>query len=380
MARRALAVGAVFLALAACGDSDDDGDGDVEADPVAAAQQDLEEAETALDEANAALDESSARFCDESVAYIEAVDRYGGLVSDAEATVGDVTTAGADLEEPLDAVTSSADEVRQAEEDLAEAEQQLVDAQVALAEAQTGTTAPPADDTTTTTTEPLVPDEAVERVERAEADLSAAFEDVDESTPLSEATQEVNAAAVSVEVAWMQLFAAAGCLSDEEQLEVVTAVADYTRALQSALTTAGYHEGEIDGVYGPATVEAVERLQADAGLPVTGLVDRATAEALDEAVTAAGGDAAAAEVAHTAALQTVLTVTGHWTGPIDGEWTDALTAALQSFQTDLGVEPTGVVDPATVAAAQQVLEEARTPATPTTTEPDEENTASTTVP
>ena len=95
---------------------------------------------------------------------------------------------------------------------------------------------------------------------------------------------------------------------------------------------------------------------------------------------AAGGDAAAAELAHTAALQTVLTVTGHWTGPIDGEWTDALTAALQAFQTDLGVEPTGVVDPATVAAAQQVLEEARTPATPTTTEPDDENTASTTVP
>lgn len=374
MARRALAVGAVFLALAACGDTDDDGD--VEADPVAAAQQDLEEAETALDEANAALDESSARFCDESAAYIEAVDRYGGLVSDAEATVGDVTTAGADLEEPLDAVTSSADEVRQAEEDLAEAEQQLVDAQVALAEAQTGTTAPPADDTTTTT-EPVPPDEAVERVERAEAALSAAFEDVDESTPLSEATQEVNAAAVSVEVAWMQLFAAAGCLSDEEQLEVVTAVADYTRALQSALTTAGFHEGEIDGVYGPATVEAVERLQADAGLPVTGLVDRATAEALDEAVTAAGGDAAAAEVAHTAALQTVLTVTGHWTGPIDGEWTDALTAALQAFQTDLGVEPTGVIDPATIAAAQQAVEDARTPATTTTTEADE---ASTTVP
>ncbi len=273
-----------------------------------------------------------------------------------------MTTAGADLEEPRDAVTSSADEVRQATEDLAEAAQQLADAEVALAEAQTGTTAPPADETTTTT-EPIVPDDAVERVERAEADLSAAFEGVDESTPLSEATQEVNAAAVSVEVAWMQLFATAGCLSDEEQHEAVTAVADYTRALQSALTTAGFYEGEIDGVYGPATVEAVERLQADAGLPVTGLVDRATAEALDEAVAAAGGDAAAAELAHTAALQTVLTVTGHWTGPIDGEWTDALTAALQAFQTDLGVEPTGVVDPATIAAAQQALEEARTPAT-----------------
>jgi murein L,D-transpeptidase YcbB/YkuD len=377
VARRALAVCAVLLALAACGD--DDGESDVDADPVAAAQQDLEEAETALDEANAALDESSARFCDESAAYVEAVDRYGGLVSDAEATVGDVTTAGADLEEPRDAVTSSADEVRQATDDRAEATQRVADAEAALAEAQTGTTGPPADETTTTT-EPIVPDEAIERVERAEADLSAAFEGVDESTPLSEATQEVNAAAVSVEVAWMQLFATAGCLSDEEQQEAVIAVADYTRTLQSALTTAGHYDGEIDGVYGPATVEAVERLQADAGLPVTGLVDRATAEALDEAVTAAGGDAAATELAHTAALQTVLTVTGHWTGPIDGEWTDALTAALQAFQTDLGVEPTGVIDPATIAAAQQALEAARTPATTTTTEADEASTTGSTVP
>jgi len=379
VARRALAVGLLVVMLAACGDSDDNGDDDLEADPVAAAQQALDEAETAVDEATAALDEASARFCDESAAYIEAVDGYGGLVSDAEATVGDVTTAGADLEEPREAVTASADEVRQARQDLAEAEQQLADAQVALAEAQTGTTGPPAD-VATTTTEPVVPEEAVERVERAEDDLSAAFEGVDESTPLSEATQQVNAAAVSVEVAWMQLFAAAGCLTDERHQEVVTAVADYTRALQTALTTAGYHEGEIDGVYGPATVESVERLQTDAGLPVTGLVDRATAEALDEAVTAAGGDAAAAEVAHTAALQTVLTVTGHWTGPIDGEWTDALTAALQAFQTDLGVEPTGVVDPATVAAAQRALEEARDPATPTTTEPDAAATTSTAAP
>lgn len=160
----------------------------------------------------------------------------------------------------------------------------------------------------------------------------------------------------------------------------MTTVADYSRRLQSALSTAGYYEGEIDGVYGPATVDAVERLQSDAGLPVTGLVDRATAAALDDAVTAAGGDTAAAELAHTAALQTVLTVTGHWTGPIDGEWTDALTAALQAFQTDLGVEPTGVVDPATIAAAQRALEDARTPTPPTTTEPDDGSTTSSTIP
>ena len=124
---------------------------------------------------------------------------------------------------------------------------------------------------------------------------------------------------------------------------------------------AGYFDGEVDGVYGPATVDAVEQLQADADLPVTGLVDRATAEALDAAVEAAGGEVAATEVAHTAALQSVLTVAGYWTGPIDGQWSDALTAALQAFQTDLGVEPTGVVDPATIAAAQQALDDLAEP-------------------
>ena len=36
-------------------------------------------------------------------------------------------------------------------------------------------------------------------------------------------------------------------------------------------------------------------------------------------------------------------------------WTDELTAALQAFQTALGVEPTGEVDAATLAAFEQAL-------------------------
>jgi peptidoglycan hydrolase-like protein with peptidoglycan-binding domain len=373
--RKALLIGSALVLLLGCSDTDDDGDLDV--DPVSAAQERLERAESALADANGAFDEASTQFCDDSVEYIEAVDRYGGILTDAEATVGAVTAAGSDLERPRDAVAESADAVQAARDDVAEAEQEVAAAQVALAEAQSGTTAPPVEESTTTTS-PLVPAATVERVERAEADLAAAFEGVDASTPLSQATQQVNAAAVSLQVAWMQLFASAGCLDEAQQQEAVVAVGSYTRTLQAALTTAGYFDGEIDGVYGPETVAAVEQLQTDSDLPVTGLVDRATAAALDEAVAAAGGDAAAAELAHTAALQTVLTITGHWTGPIDGEWSDALTAALQAFQTDLGVEPTGVVDPATIAAAQQALEDARTPDTTTTTAP--ESATTTTVP
>ena len=133
------------------------------------------------------------------------------------------------------------------------------------------------------------------------------------------------------------------------------------------MTAAGYYEGVIDGVYGPETVDAVERLQTDNALPVTGLVDRATADALEQAVLAAGGEAATQAIAHTAALQSLLTVAGYWTGPIDGQWTDALTAALQALQTDLEVPPTGVVDAETLAAIQRAIEEARTPTATTTT-------------
>ena len=60
----------------------------------------------------------------------------------------------------------------------------------------------------------------------------------------------------------------------------MAAVSAYTTALQQDLTDAGHYAGAIDGVYGPQTVAAVEDLQEANGLPVTGTVDKATAEAL----------------------------------------------------------------------------------------------------
>ena len=127
----------------------------------------------------------------------------------------------------------------------------------------------------------MAPEDTIDRVERAEEDLATASEGITDQTPLTEAGAQFNAAAFALEVAWLRLFADAGCLSDEQQAEAVAALAEYTTALQTGLQTAGYYDGEIDGVYGPATVEAVEALQTDADLPVTGYVDRATAAALD---------------------------------------------------------------------------------------------------
>ena len=271
-ARWAVALAACgVLAMAGCG-----GDDTTDEDPIAAAQQRVSDAEDALDEARSAFDEASAAFCEDSTSYVDAVDRYGSVTSDAAVTVGDVTTAGADLEEPREAVRSSADGVVEARDEVAGAEQELAEAEADLAEAQSGTTDPATG--TTTTTEPLVPAATVDLVEDAEDDLASAFEGVTPSTPLTDASEQVNAAAFAVEVAWLRLFADAGCLSDEQQEEAVTAVVEYTTAVQTSLQTAGYYDGDVDGVYGPETVDAVEALQTDNDLPVTGLVDRATAD------------------------------------------------------------------------------------------------------
>jgi peptidoglycan hydrolase-like protein with peptidoglycan-binding domain len=158
-------------------------------------------------------------------------------------------------------------------------------------------------------------------------------------------------------MSWLQLFADAGCLTDEQQVQAEAAVRDYTRALQKSLKEAGYFTSEVDGVYGPDTVDAVETLQKTHSLPVTGTVDKATAAALQADLAAKGGAVAQEAVASTSAVQQTLKLAGYWDGPVDGEWTPALTEALKEFQKALGVKPSGEVDAATVAALEKALEE-----------------------
>jgi len=374
---RLVAVAVLCTLIVACGD-------DEEADPVAAAEERVSEAEASVAEAQTAFDEAGVRFCEDAADYITAVDRYGGVFDDTAATVGDVRTAGADLEEPRESVTSAAEDVVAARDDVAQAERELVEAQAALAQAQTGVSAATTVPTTTTTT-PLLPEPTIDRVRQAEEELADVSEGITDETPLAEASEQFNAAAFAVQVSWLRLYADAGCLTDEEQAQAAAAVAEYTVALQTSLQTAGYYDDEVDGVYGSMTVEAVEQLQADSDLPVTGLVDQATAAALEAAVLAAGGDVAAQAIAHTAAVQSALTLLGYWTGPVDGQWTPELTEALMELQTDLGVEPTGSVDAATLAALEQALAEIETPTTSippttdaTTTEPPSESSTTST--
>ena len=354
----------LMLVLGACGGGDGDGDSSLEE-----AEARVSAAEEALADANADLADSSAAFCDASATYLTTLDRYGDVLSQTAPTVGDVKEAGTDLADPREEVTEAGESAVAAQEAVVDAEQELADAQAALAAAQNTGSAAASTPAVTISPTPLVPAATVSRVQEAESEFSAAQEGITDETPLVQASQQFNAAAVALEMAWLRLFADAGCLTDAQHEQAVAAVAAYTTALQTSLFEAGYYTGEVDGVYGPATVDAVEALQNAHGLPSTGTVDKATADALQADLDAKGGVAAQQSVASTAAVQQTLKLAGYWDGPVDGEWTPALTEALQTLQTELGVEPTGTVDAATIAAFEKAIAEAQaTPSASTTTD------------
>ena len=341
---------------------------------VTVAQASVSAKEKALADAESAATAAAAAFCAASSTYITALDRYGDVLNQSAPTVGDVKDAGADLTQPRTETVDAGEAAVSAKEAVAQAEQDLAEAQVALtaAEAAAAGETPPASDASEDPSKaPSDPPATVTRVQQADTEFAAAQAGITDKTLLVQASQQFNAAAVALEMAWLQLFADTGCLSDAQQEQAANAVHDYTGALQQDLADAGYFDGKVDGVYGPETVDAVAALQKANGLPQTGTVDKATEAALRAELEAAGGAAAEEAMASTAALQQTLKLAGYWDGPVDGQWTDELTDALQALQTDLGVKPTGEVDAATIAAFGEARATAQaTPSpSPTSTAP-----------
>ena len=282
-----------------------------------------------------AIDVATAheQFCTDVADYVEAIGRYGGLFEDVELTVGDVKSASDELEPGRAAVMESAEVFQEA----------VAADPVAGVEID------------------VVEPESIAAVEDAEAAFESAS-DIDDRSPVVDAGVRFTSAAYQLEVAWVRLFADAGCLEGDEeaQAEATQWVSDYVSAIQTDFRAIGYYLGEIDGVYGPMTIEAVEQFQRDRSLPVTGLVDPATQAALQV-------ELGARQSAQVGGLQAILTATGHYTGPVDGVWTPAVEEALKALQEDLGVPVTGVVDPATLRALEEALSAAgETPAPPTT--------------
>ena len=336
--------------------------------------------EHALAQARTDAAAAGAHFCTTAADYVTAVDRYGDVLTATAPTVGDVQTAGADLEQPRADVTAAATAAVDAQAAVVTAEQELAVARAAAAAANTtaGSSTSSTTPAASASPAPTVPPATVNRVKQAETEFTAAQEGISAQTPLRQAAQQFNAAAVALEMSWLALFADAGCLTDEAEKSAQKAVHDYTAALQQSLSDTGYFSGTVDGVYGPSTVDGVQALQKAHGLPVTGTVDKATQEALQSDLQAKGGAAAQEELVSTAAVQQTLRLAGFWDGPVDGRWTPALTEALKDFQSELGVPATGTVDAATVAALEKAIAQAGQPtpspsrsgsATPTTPKP-----------
>ncbi|KHK99940.1 peptidoglycan-binding protein [Microbacterium mangrovi] len=321
--------------------------------PADRAQTEVAAKEKAVSSAQAEFDAASQAFCSASKTYIQALDRYGDVLHATAPTVGDVRTAGKDLTDPKDEAFAGADAAVAAQQRLVTAQQELADAQAALAAAQSSGSPSPASPQPTATS--LASPTAVDRVKQAESDFADAQAGITDQTSLKDASEQFNSAVVAVEMAWLALYSDAGCLVDQQKQKAAEAVIAYATALQKDLATAGYYAGDIDGVYGPETVAAVESLQKAAGLPVTGAVDKATSAALQKKVAATGGAAAQDSVASTAAVQQTLKLTGFWNGPVDGVWTPELTDAVIAFQTALGVPATGAVDAATVSAFEKAI-------------------------
>ncbi len=111
-------------------------------------------------------------------------------------------------------------------------------------------------------------------------------------------------------------------------------------ALQSALRARGFYTGDVDGVAGPATSAAVQRLQRRRGLPADGVAGPATRRALGRRGRPRLGSRALTAGARgwdVAALQFLLANHGFPNGGVDGRSGGRSMTALHNFQTWAGL-------------------------------------------
>ena len=144
-------------------------------------------------------------------------------------------------------------------------------------------------------------------------------------------------------------------------------------ALQQRLLDLGIQvRGGVDGIFGPATANSLKAFQTQRGLSADGVVNSATADALNAAPPAvaqpAAGEAAAPAVEVVADgrvgfavygekgqrvsdLQRALVAAGVTVrGGVDGDFGAATASAVMSFQRSAGLQVTGVVNQATADA------------------------------
>ena len=119
------------------------------------------------------------------------------------------------------------------------------------------------------------------------------------------------------------------------------------KELQRQLASLGLSPGPVDGRYGPATTGAVKRFQEANDLPVHGVADRLTLNALRAYVR---GRPFTGRLERVKELQRHLIALGLEPGPVDGRYGPATTEAVRRFQQRHRLPMDGIADPDTLNA------------------------------
>jgi peptidoglycan hydrolase-like protein with peptidoglycan-binding domain len=124
------------------------------------------------------------------------------------------------------------------------------------------------------------------------------------------------------------------------------------KELQRQLAALGLSPGPVDGRYGPITTGAVKRFQEVNDLPVHGVADPLTLNALRARVR---GRPFTGRIERVKELQRHLTALGTEPGPVDGCYGPATTEAVKRFQQRHGLPMDGIADPDTLNALRKEL-------------------------